>query len=125
MSTTIKKIVLTVAAFIVLVFAVFLFNQTTQIVQSARSLNPVFGDAVMWALIFLYAALLSTPFVLWFRLPKRMLPPVAAKARRTKLFWRSSSGLWRATRGCGGCVWILPMRSRQRLPSSISMLTPS
>jgi len=46
MSTTIKKIVLTVAAFIVLVFAVFLFNQTTQIVQSARSLNPVFGDAV-------------------------------------------------------------------------------
>src|SRR5438270_12907035 len=34
------------AAFIVFVFAVFLFNQTTQIVQSARSLNPVFGDAV-------------------------------------------------------------------------------
>jgi hypothetical protein len=29
----------------------------------------------MWALIFLYAALLVTPFVLWFRLPKRMLPP--------------------------------------------------
>lgn len=75
MSTTLKKIVLTVAAFILLVFAVFLFNQTMQIVQSARALNPVFGDAVMWALIFLYAALLATPFVLWFRLPKRMLPP--------------------------------------------------
>src|SRR5438067_9313525 len=42
----IKRIVLAFAAFIVLVFAVFLFNQTTQIVQSARSLNPVFGDAV-------------------------------------------------------------------------------
>src|SRR5207302_762709 len=93
--------------------------QCPQIVRSARSLNPVLGDAVMWALIFLYAALLSTPFVLWFRLPKRVLPPVATKARRTKLFWRSSSGVWRATRGCGGCVWILPMRSRQRLRSSI------
>jgi Domain of unknown function (DUF697) len=75
MSTTIKRIVLTLAAFILVVFAVFLFNQTTQIVQSARSLNPVFGNAVMWGLIFLYAALLVTPFVLWFRLPKRMLPP--------------------------------------------------
>ncbi|MFL6442291.1 MAG: hypothetical protein ACJ713_00640 [Candidatus Sulfotelmatobacter sp.] len=41
-----QKIVLALAAFIVFVFAVFLFNQTTQIVQSARSLNPVFGDAV-------------------------------------------------------------------------------
>ena len=50
MSTTIKKIVLTVAAFILVVFAVFLFNQTMQIVQAARSLNPVFGQAVMWAL---------------------------------------------------------------------------
>ena len=86
MSTTIKKIVLTVTAFIVLVFSVFLFNQTTQIVQSARSLNPVFGDAVMWALIFLYAALLSTPFVLWFRLPKRMLPPVATEGEAYEAF---------------------------------------
>jgi hypothetical protein len=75
MSTTLKRIVLSLAGFILLVFAVFLFNQTTQIVQSARSLNPVFGNAVMWALIFLYAGLLVTPFVLWFRLPKRMLPP--------------------------------------------------
>ena len=40
-----QKIALALAAFIVFVFAVFLFNQT-QIVQSARSLNPVFGDAV-------------------------------------------------------------------------------
>ena len=46
MSATIKRIVLALAALILFVFAVFLFNQTTQIVQSARSLNPVFGDAV-------------------------------------------------------------------------------
>ena len=34
---------LTVAAFILVVFAVFLFNQTMQIVQAARSLNPYSG----------------------------------------------------------------------------------
>ncbi|MGE5082658.1 MAG: hypothetical protein ACM3ND_07095, partial [Acidobacteriota bacterium] len=86
MSTTIKKIVLAVAAFIVLVFAVFLFNQTMQIVQAARSLHPVFGDAVMWALIFLYGVLLTTPFVLWFRLPKRMLPPAVTEGEAYEAF---------------------------------------
>ncbi|HZQ95638.1 MAG TPA: DUF697 domain-containing protein [Candidatus Sulfotelmatobacter sp.] len=79
MSTTIKKIVLAIAAFILVVFAVFLFNQTMQIVQAARSLNPVFGNGVLWALIFLYTALLATPFALWFRLPKRILPPEATE----------------------------------------------
>jgi len=36
MPKTAKKIALIVAAFIVVVFAVFLFNQTMPIVQSAR-----------------------------------------------------------------------------------------
>src|ERR1700732_1625425 len=75
MPKTAKKIALIVAAFIVVVFAVFLFNQTTQIVQSARAVNLVFGQGVMWGLIFTYCILLTTPFVLWFRLPRRMLPP--------------------------------------------------
>ena len=79
MPKTVKKIVLVVAAFIVVVFAVFLFNQTTQIVQSARAVNIVFGDGVLWGLIFTYCILLTTPLVLWFRLPKRMLPPEATE----------------------------------------------
>jgi len=79
MPKTVKKIVRVVAAFIVVVFAVFLFNQTTQIVQSARAVNIVFGDGVLWSLIFTYCILLTTPLVLWFRLPKRMLPPEATE----------------------------------------------
>jgi len=79
MPKTVKKIVRVVAALIVVVFAVFLFNQTTQIVQSARAVNIVFGDGVLWSLIFTYCILLTTPLVLWFRLPKRMLPPEATE----------------------------------------------
>ena len=67
MPKTAKKIALIVAAFIVVVFVVFLFNQTVQIVQSARAVNTVFGNGVMWGLIFTYCILLTTPFVLWFR----------------------------------------------------------
>ena len=75
MPKTVKKILLVIAAFVLVVFAIFLFNQTMQIVQSARTVNLVFGNAVLWGLIFTYCILLATPFVLWFRLPKRILPP--------------------------------------------------
>src|SRR6202140_1776166 len=75
MPKTAKKIALIVAAFIVVVFAVFLFNQTMQIVQSARAVNPVFGRGVLWSLIFTYCILITTPFVLWFRLANPMQPP--------------------------------------------------
>jgi Domain of unknown function (DUF697) len=86
MSSTLKNIVLILAAFVLLVFAVFLFNQTMQIVQSARTLNVMFGNAVLWALIFLYSILLLTPFVLWFRLPKRILPPAATEGNEYDAF---------------------------------------
>ncbi len=79
MPKTAKRIVLVVAAFIVVVFGIFLFNQTTQIVQSARAVNIVFGNGVMWGLIFTYCLLLTTPLVLWFRLPKRILPPATSE----------------------------------------------
>lgn len=79
MSKIVKRIALLLALFIVIVFAVFVFNQTVQIVQSARTVNTVFGDGVMWALIFTYSLLLIAPLVLWFRLPKRMLPPAVAE----------------------------------------------
>ena len=75
MPKTVKKILLVVAAFILVVFAVFLFNQTMQIVQSARTVNLAFANAVLWGLVLTYCILLATPFVLWFRLPKRILPP--------------------------------------------------
>ncbi len=75
MAKTAKTIALVVATFILVVFIIFLFNQTMQIVQSARAVNIFFGNAVLWSLIFTYCVLLTTPFVLWFRLPRRMLPP--------------------------------------------------
>jgi hypothetical protein len=67
MPQTAKKIAFVIAALIGVVFAIFLFNQTMQIVQSARAVNTVFGNGVMWALVFTYCILLATPVWLWFR----------------------------------------------------------
>ena len=78
MTATVRRIALLLALFVVVVFAVFLFNQTAQIVQSARVVNPTFGNGVMWGLILTYCLLLITPFVLWFKVPKRVSPPAVA-----------------------------------------------
>ena len=86
MPKTVKTILLVVAAFILVVFTVFLFNQTMQIVQSARTVNLAFGNAVQWGLILTYCILLATPFVLWFRLPKRILPPEVSEGEEFDRF---------------------------------------
>ena len=79
MSLIVKRIALFVALFVLIIFVIFVFNQTVQIVQSARAVNAMLGNGVMWALIFIYCVLLVTPVALWFRLPKRMLPPTVAE----------------------------------------------
>lgn len=75
---TLKWMAILLSLFVAIVFAVFLFNQTTQIVQAARTVNARFGEGVMWGLIFLYSALLLAPIVLWFKVPKRKSPPATA-----------------------------------------------
>src|SRR5690349_8577689 len=78
MMKTLKWMAILLSLFVAIVFAVFLFNQTTQIVQAARTVNARFGEGVMWGLIFLYSALLLAPIVLWFKVPKRKSPPATA-----------------------------------------------
>ena len=92
MSTTIRRIALLVSAFILLVFALFLFNQTVQIIQSARAVNTTLGEGVKWALIFSYCLLIIVPVFLWFRLPKRMLPPAVANGHEYDRFMADFRG---------------------------------
>jgi hypothetical protein len=49
MSSIVKRIALFVALFVLIIFVVFVFNQTVQIVQSARAVNATLGNGVMWA----------------------------------------------------------------------------
>jgi len=86
MPKTFRIIALLLAAFVILLFGVFVFNQTVQIVHSARTVNPVFGDGLMWGLIFTYCVLLLTPLVLWFRLPKRRSPPATTEGPEHERF---------------------------------------
>jgi len=86
MSKTLRTFLLLLTLFILVLFVVFVFNQTAQVVQSARAVNPTFGDAVLWALVFTYAILVLTPVVLWLRLPKRKSPPAVAEGPEYETF---------------------------------------
>jgi hypothetical protein len=86
MSTTVRNIAVLIGVLFLLIFVVIVLNQTVQIVETARAVHPVLGDALMWGLIFLYLGLLITPAVLWFRLPKRMSPPTAAEGSEHERF---------------------------------------
>jgi hypothetical protein len=86
MTKTLKGMAVLLSLFIIVVFGVFLFNQTAQIVQSARTVNARFGDGVMWGLVFLYSALLLAPIVLWFKVPKRKSPPARSEGPEYEQF---------------------------------------
>ncbi len=74
------------ALFITLVFVVFVFNQTVQVVHYARELSPVLAKVVEWTLVLIYCILLLTPVVLWLRLPKRIQPPLLAEGSEYERF---------------------------------------
>ena len=86
MVPVLRKIATLLGIFLLITFAVFVFNQTTQIIQSARAVSPPLGVAVMWGFIFAYSIMLITPLVLWFRMPKRIFPPGVAEGPEHERF---------------------------------------
>ncbi|MCK4894797.1 MAG: DUF697 domain-containing protein [Calditrichia bacterium] len=75
MRKTVKAIFLSLSILILLLFFVFVINQTVQIVTLASSLHPYLGTVTIWGLLILYVLLISIPLYLYFRLPKTLVPP--------------------------------------------------
>ena len=65
---------------ILLLFILFVINQTAQVVQLADKAGPSFGNFVFWALLIIYAILILIPVFLFFRLPKSLMPPKSEDA---------------------------------------------
>jgi len=72
MNRTLVRITLLMSAFVLVVFTIIVINQSVQVIQLARGVHPVLGNAVLWGLLFVYSALLLMPAVLWLRLPKQL-----------------------------------------------------
>lgn len=75
MNRSIKSIFVLISLLILVWGTVMVINQTNQIIQLATHLDEKLGRIVFWGLITLYAVLILIPIVLFFRLPKSLIPP--------------------------------------------------
>jgi hypothetical protein len=75
MNRTFKKIALSASILILLLFSVFVINQTLQVVQLAEKVSASFGNFVFWTLLLVYAVLILIPVFLFLRLPRSLMPP--------------------------------------------------
>ena len=75
MSATFKRVLLLTSVLVLLLFFLFVINQTAQVVQLARTVSPALGTAVLWALLVLYAVLILVPVSIFLGLPKSLSPP--------------------------------------------------
>ncbi len=75
----VRRIVIWGALFASLAFGVVLINQVLQLADLASRLNPMFGQAVLWGLVFILGLAFAVPFALYVRLPKALVPPANAE----------------------------------------------
>ncbi len=75
MNRSIKYIFVLISLLILVAGTVMVVNQTNQFIQLATQFDERLGRLVFWGLITLYAVLIITPTVLFFRLPKALVPP--------------------------------------------------
>jgi len=80
MNKTLKKVALFTGILILLLFILFVINQTAQVVQLAGKVTPSFGNLVFWTLLIIYAILIFIPVFLFLSLPKSLTPPKSEDA---------------------------------------------
>jgi uncharacterized protein DUF697 len=70
-----KRVVWCASLFALVGFALFVVNQTAQIVALAHMLHPALGHTVLIVLVVIYVIVITVPVVLIARLPAPLLPP--------------------------------------------------
>jgi len=66
------------AAAVLIVFVLFVVNQTAQVVALADRVSPVLGSMVLWTLLAAYAGAVLYIALQYLRLPKPLRPPASA-----------------------------------------------
>lgn len=75
MSSRIARLTVVVAVLVLVFVAVFVVNQTAQVVSLANTVGPGFGRLVLAMLLVVYAGIVLAPIIVFARLPKPLRPP--------------------------------------------------
>ncbi len=119
MKRSLKIITLLLSTLILLLFTIFVINQTAQIVQLTDRVSPSFGYFVFWALLICYAILLSIPVFLFFRLPKSLTPPKSEDGPE----WEAYLTSLRKRLASNSHFKGLPLSNRQQIEEALSILS--
>ena len=77
MGKYLKAVFLSASVVVLLLFVLFVVNQTVQVVDLATRVNPTFGTVVLWTLLSIYVIALIVPGLLFLSLPAPLRPPKA------------------------------------------------
>jgi len=70
-----RNILLALALIFLVLFMIFMINQTASIVTLAKEYNPYFGSILLYGLLLIYAALFVFPIVYILKMPSALHPP--------------------------------------------------
>ncbi len=79
MKKQLRKLATFIAIAVILAFTLFVINQVAAIYANLTALNPTIANIVLGLLILIFAAVLITPFIIYFKLPKPLKRPQSAK----------------------------------------------
>lgn len=71
---------------VVILFVLFLINQTAQLVALADRVSPTLGTIVLWTLIAAYALCVLVPVYYFLRLPQPLVPPKSESSPQFDLY---------------------------------------
>ena len=71
---------------VVVLFVLFLINQTAQLVSLADRVSPTLGSVVLWTLVSTYVLCVLIPLYYFFRLPPPLVPPKSETSPQFELY---------------------------------------
>jgi hypothetical protein len=75
MKDFLKRFVLPTGLLVLLLFVLFVINETAQVVAMASRINTLFGTVLLWFLVAAYCLLAAVPVVVFLRLPRSLSAP--------------------------------------------------
>ncbi|UCF19498.1 MAG: DUF697 domain-containing protein [Gemmatimonadota bacterium] len=118
MRGTLRRFAIFISILILVAFAVFLVNQTTQIVALAARISPLFAQALLWSLVAVFTICVLVPIYLFLRLPKRLVPPASDDVPEFDEHLKTLGKRLRANPALKG----MPLDSRPDIESALSTL---
>jgi len=86
MRTAFKRWSLLLGIPVLLLFVLFVVNQTLQIVDFASRISPLLATVLFWVLIAIYAGIVLVPAAIFLRLPRHLHPPGSEKSEDFPLY---------------------------------------